>query len=182
MSKATAFSMSRIKLIPWRETHVWFKLELWVSAKDYYGLSGRAMLEVKKSLVCTFSPSPSILHSNLTLGPTTPILFKTVSPTSPDNYCTVPNYSRGIEARAGRIAQSGTFNSLVNHSKSEWELLCYAVYSLSGSVEGTNMSLWEPLFHLSPLCLRLLCPLGRYCCRRELLLDVCPQKAKCSCK
>ena len=55
------------------------------------------MLEVKKNLVCTFSPSPSILHCNLTVGPTTPIRFKTVSPPSPDNYCTVPNYSRGIE-------------------------------------------------------------------------------------
>ena len=30
-------------------------------------------------------------------------------------------------------------------------MLCYTVYSLSGSVEGINMSLWEPPFHLSPL-------------------------------
>ena len=32
-----------IKVIPWRETHV-----IQPAAKDYYGIFGRAMLEVKK--------------------------------------------------------------------------------------------------------------------------------------
>ena len=34
--------------------HTWFKLEIWPAAKDYYGLFGRAMLEVQKNLVLIF--------------------------------------------------------------------------------------------------------------------------------
>ena len=55
MSQGTGLFVSRNgycghQNIPWRETHV-IPTKIELAAKDYYGLFGRAMLEVQKNLV-----------------------------------------------------------------------------------------------------------------------------------